>query len=113
MIGRSAAADIKRFLSTVIDEDMQGIEQALLSAWTLLLSEQLTQNKIVDYLKSQLSMPKTQAIENKTKIKQGRRVVGSWQQTTNDVVIKLKAKYLSDEQKQQLQDFVNNMFKQQ
>ncbi|HRH92113.1 MAG TPA: ParB/RepB/Spo0J family partition protein [Agitococcus sp.] len=112
LIGRSAAADIKRFLSMVTDDDMAIVEQGLVSAWTLLLSEQLTQNKIVDYLKNQLSAPKSQAIENKTKIKQGRRVVGSWQQTTNDVVIKLKAKYLSDEQKLQLQDFLTTMFKQ-
>jgi len=110
MIGRTAAADIKRFLLDLTDEEFAIAEDALNAAWSLLLSGEITQNKIVEYVQRLLIAPKIRQVENKIKIKQGRRIVGSWQQTSNDVVIKLKAKFLTPEQKQELQNFVENLF---
>lgn len=113
LIGRAAATDIKRVLQTIDESKKDVVERALLAAWSLLVEGRLTQNKIADYLQRQLVIGATQSkAESKTQIKLGSRVVGFWQHTSSDVTIKLKTRYLTEQQQQQLQSFVEGMFTQ-
>ena len=103
LLGRSAAADIKRVIQ---NKDASMVEDILINAWNLLENGELTQNKIADFVTKQFEPSLAKTAYPKTVIMQGENKIGTWQTTAKDIVIKLNANSLNEQQQLSLKDFL-------
>lgn len=106
LLGRSAAVDIKRVIQ---GKNIENIEAILLEAWSLLEQGNLPQTKIANYLAKQFISTPTKTTNEKTTIMQGKNKIGTWQTTHKDIVIKLKADSLTEQQQQSLKVFLTQL----
>lgn len=106
LLGRSAAADIKRVIQ---NKDTSMVEDILINAWNLLENGELTQNKIADFVIKQFEPSLAKTAYPKSIIMQGENKIGTWQTTSKDIVIKLNANSLTEQQQLLLKDFLTQL----
>tara|TARA_R110001583_G_scaffold195554_1_gene376086 strand:+ start:18569 stop:19474 length:906 start_codon:yes stop_codon:yes gene_type:complete len=111
LLARSAAADVKRVLQQA--EDQKLAEEILLVGWSLLEANEIDQSKLATFvlheLRRRVASTALSPSMAEEQLERGGRKVGSIRRDVRNIVIRLKAAELNDDQQSRLRLFLKTL----